>query len=121
MKNHESHPTRTITKHIINVTTFNQRRGDYNHIKRCGGYVRFKGPSRGKYHARNHFRGRGYVNNFMFLKYDQTHRNRQDKGNYIQEGPSRNHDDFCYRCEKKVTGLRCVERQNICVKQTRHM
>jgi len=32
---------------------------------------------------------------------DQTNKNRQGKGKYIQEDPLRNRDDLCYKCKKK--------------------
>jgi len=41
------------------------------------------------------------VNNYKSPKYDETNKNRQGKGKEIQEGPLRNHDDFCYRCGNK--------------------
>jgi hypothetical protein len=37
------------------------------------------------------------VNNYRPLKYDQ---NNKGKGKYIQEGPTRNHDNLCFRCGK---------------------
>jgi len=88
----------------INDTTFNQGPGGYSRPKGRGGHARFSGRGRGRNHGRNHFRGggcgRGYMN-YRPLKNDQTNKNHQGKGKYIQECPSRNHDDFCYRCRKK--------------------
>jgi hypothetical protein len=104
IKNHQLRPTGTMAYPEINATTFNQGRGGYNRQRGRGGYARFGGRGRGRSHGRNHFRGggrgRGYMN-YRPLKYDQTNKNHQGKGKNIQEGPSRNHDDRCYRCGKK--------------------
>ncbi|XP_058753390.1 uncharacterized protein LOC131626587 [Vicia villosa] len=120
IKNHQSRPTGTITYPEINVTTFNRGRGGFNRLKKRGGHARFDGNngrtrfdghSRGGYHGRiffhgrNHFRGRGrgrgHINNYRSPRYDQNNWNHQGKGKYIQEGPSRNYEDVCFRCGKK--------------------
>ncbi|KAK2390680.1 hypothetical protein QL285_064199 [Trifolium repens] len=103
IKNHQLRPTGTIAYPEINATTFNQGRGGYNRPKKRGSHSHFGGHGRGKYHGRNHFRGRGrgYVNNYRPPIYEQNNKNHQGKGKYIQEGPSRNRDNFCFRCGKK--------------------
>ncbi|CAJ2641347.1 unnamed protein product [Trifolium pratense] len=102
IKNHQTRPTGTIAYPEINATTFNRGRGGHNRHKGRGGKAHFDG--RGRNHGRNHFRGRGrgrgYVNNYRPPKYDQNNKNHQGKGKYIQEGPSRNRDDICFRCGK---------------------
>jgi len=104
IKNHQLCPTGTMAYPKINATTFNQGRGGYSRQKGRGGLARFGGRGRRRNHGRNHFRGggrgRGYMN-YRPLKNDQTNKNHQGKDKYIQEGPSRNHDDICYRCGKK--------------------
>ncbi|KAK2389607.1 hypothetical protein QL285_063285 [Trifolium repens] len=104
IKNHQSRPTGTVAYPEINATTFNRGRGGYNRSRGRGGHARFDSHGRGRGNGRNHFRGRGrgrgYVNNYRPLKYDQNNKNHQGKGKYIQEGPSRNHDNLCFRCGK---------------------
>ncbi|KAK2372658.1 hypothetical protein QL285_073772 [Trifolium repens] len=101
IKNHQSRPTGTVAYPEINTTTFNRGRGGYNRSRGRGGHARFDSHGRGRGNGRTHFRGRGrgrgYVNNYRPLKYDQ---NNKGKGKYIQEGPSRNHDNLCFRCGK---------------------
>ena len=105
IKNHQSRPTGTMTYPEINATTFNQGRGGFNRTKGRGGHARFDGRGRGGNHGRNHSRGRGrgqcYVNNYRPPRYEQAIKNHRGKGKPIQEGPSRNRGDFCYRCGKK--------------------
>ncbi|XP_058748642.1 uncharacterized protein LOC131621621 [Vicia villosa] len=86
---------------------------DCGHVRSDGnnGHARFDGQNQGGYygrnlfHGRNYFcgrvRGRGHMNNYRSPKYDQNNWNRKGKGKYIQEGPSRNYEDICYRCGKK--------------------
>jgi len=42
-KNHQLHPTRTMTYPEINATTFNQGCGGYSRQKERGGHARFDG------------------------------------------------------------------------------
>ncbi|XP_058773116.1 uncharacterized protein LOC131647219 [Vicia villosa] len=120
IKNHQARPTGTMPYPGINATTFNRGCGGFNLLKRRGGHVRsdgnngharFDGQYQGGYHGRNLFhgrnyfrgrgRGRGHMNNYRSPIYDQNNWNRKGKGKYIQEGPSRNYEDICYRCGKK--------------------
>lgn len=103
LKNHQQRPTGTMAFPEINATTFNKSRGGSARFKGRWGLNRVDGRGRGKFNGRNHFRGRGrgrgYVNNFRPQRNDLGNKTRQ--GKYIQEEPSKNRDNSCYRCGKK--------------------
>ncbi|XP_058745809.1 uncharacterized protein LOC131618654 [Vicia villosa] len=137
IKNHQARPTGTMSYPETNAMIFNRRRGGFNHLKRRGGHVHFDGNNgyacfdshnqggyhgRNLFHGRNHFhgreRGRGHVNSYRSLRYDQNNWNRKEKGKYIQEGPSRNYEDICYRCGKTGHWSKvCRTLEHLCKRQ----
>ncbi|XP_058783471.1 uncharacterized protein LOC131658159 [Vicia villosa] len=131
IKNHQARPTGTMPYPETNATAFNRGRGGFNRLERRGGHVRFDGNNghacfdghnQGAYHGRNHFRGRGrgrvHVNSYRSHRYDQNNWNHKGKGKYIQEGPSRNYEDICYRCGKKGYWSKvCRTPEHLCKRQ----
>ncbi|XP_058774834.1 uncharacterized protein LOC131649108 [Vicia villosa] len=137
IKNHQARPKGTMPYPETNATTFNRGHGGFNRLKRRGGHVRFDSTNgharfdghnqegyhgRNLFHGRNHFRGRGrgrgHMNSYRSPIYDQNNWNHKGKGKYIQEGPSRNYEDICYKCGKKGYWSKvCRTPEHLCKRQ----